>query len=114
MSISAGELRHRITIQTKSIERDENGFESQVWADYKKLFARVTPLSAKDLIAAQAAQAQTVARMKIRYRTDITTEMRVIHRGYIYAIDSPAQADNQSGLEYCTFLLSDGVEKFGG
>lgn len=111
----SSELRHRITIQSKNSGRDEDGFPvAEKWTDYKKLFARVTPLSAKDLIAAQAAQAQTVARLKIRYRTDITTEMRVIHRGYIYAIDSPALADNQSSLEYCTFLLSDGVEKFGG
>ncbi len=111
----SSDLRHRITIQKKTSGRDENGYDiGETWADHIKLWAKVSPLSAKDLLAAQAAQAQTVARMKIRYRTDITTEMRVIHRGYIYAIDSPPLADNQSGLEYVTFLLSEGVEKFGG
>lgn len=115
MSVRAGELRHRVTIQKSNGGRDENGYEiDEVWSDYIKLWAKVTPLSTKDLIAAQGAQAQTVARMKIRYREDITTKMRVIHRGYIYSIDGPPQADAESGLEYQTFMLSDGVEKFNG
>lgn len=112
MDIKAGELVHYITIQSKSIIEDENGIESEQWTDYKKLWAKVSPLSARDLVASQAAQAQTIARMKIRYRDDITTEMRVIHRNRIYAIDSPALADDQSGLVYCTFMLSNGVEKY--
>lgn len=115
MSLRAGDLRHRVTIQVSSSDRDEDGnFIEPTWSDHIKLWAKVTPLSTKDLIAAQAAQAQTVARMMIRYRMDITTEMRVLHRGYIYAIDGPPQADAESGLEYVTFMLSDGVEKYAG
>lgn len=109
------ELIHRVTIQKSNGGRDENNYEvDEVWSDHIKLWAKVTPLSTKDLIAAQGAQAQTVARMKIRYREDITTKMRVIHRDHIYAIDGPPQADAESGLEYQTFMLSDGVEKYAG
>jgi SPP1 family predicted phage head-tail adaptor len=108
----ASELRHRVTIQQKLIERDENNYPlPEVWIDHVKLWAKVTPLSAKDLLAAQAGQGKTVARMKIRYREDIDTTMRVIHKGRIYAIDSPPLDDPNSSYEYVTLLLSNGTEK---
>lgn len=108
----ASELRHRVTIQEKYVGRDENNYPlPEIWIDYAKLWAKVTPLSAKDLLAAQAGQAKTVARMKIRYREDIDTTMRVIHKGRIYAIDGPPLDDPNSSYEYVTFLLSNGTEK---
>lgn len=108
----ASELRHRVTIQQKYVERDENNYPlPEIWIDYAKIWAKVTALSAKDLLAAQANQAQTVARMKIRYREDIDTTMRVIHKNRIYAIDGPPLDDPNSSYEYVTFLLSNGTEK---
>ena len=67
MGQNAGELRHRVTIQHYVAGgRDEDGFEIEgSWQEYKKLWAKVTPLSAKDLISAQADQSEVVARMKI-------------------------------------------------
>lgn len=106
------ELRHRVTIQCKQSGRDENGYlQEESWIDHVKLWAKVTPLSAKDLLTAQAGQAKTVARMKIRYREDIDTTMRVIHKGRIYTIDGPPLDDPNSSYEYVTFLLSNGTEK---
>ncbi|WP_151802640.1 phage head closure protein [Acinetobacter guillouiae] len=109
----SNELRHRVQIQQKTDGRDENNYPiPEQWVDYKTLWAKITPLSARDLIAAQAAQSETVARLKINYRTDIETTMRVIHKGRIYAITSPALDDPDSGNEYCTFTLSGGLEKY--
>ncbi|MFU8927557.1 phage head closure protein [Acinetobacter puyangensis] len=112
--MQAGELRHRITVQVyQSGGRDDDGFPIPAqWIDYKKLWSKITPLSAKDLITAQANQSEVTARMKIRYRTDITTEMRVIWKGRVFAIQSQALDDNLTGNQYCTFLLSGGVEHF--
>ena len=116
MGIAAGDLRHRVTIQAYADGgRDEDGFPTpSTWTDYVQLWAKITPLSSRDLIAAQAAQSEVVARMVIRHRTDITTDMRVIYRGKIYAIASPGLDDNESGLVYTTFNLSGGVERFKG
>ncbi len=116
MGIAAGDLRHRVTIQAYADGgRDEDGFPTpSTWTDYVQLWAKVTPLSSRDLIVAQAAQSEVVARMVIRHRTDITTDMRVIYRGKIYAITSPGLDDNESGLVYTTYQLSGGVERFKG
>lgn len=113
-SINAGELCHRVVIQQNvNTERDDYGHEQPAnWQVFLTLWAKVSPLSAKDLIAAQAAQSQVIARLKIRYRTDIDTTMRVIFRGETYSIDSPALNDDETGNIYSTFLLSRGVEKF--
>lgn len=116
MAVSAGELRHRVIIQQYiSAGRDADGFDlSFGWAQYVKVWAKVTPLSTKDLLSAQAAQSEVTARMKLRYRTgtDIDTTMRVIWKGRIFAIDSQGLDDNDTGMEYTTFNLSGGVEQF--
>lgn len=116
MGIAAGELRTQVTIeQYGGGGRDEDGFEiASTWTEYAKVWAKITPLSSKDLINAQAAQSEVIARMVVRHRTDITTDMRVVHRGRIYAITSPGLDDNESGLVYTTYQLSGGVERFKG
>lgn len=107
----ASELRHRVVIQVKGPNRDADGYPISVdWTEYKKIWAKVTHLSGKDLIAAQANQSKVVARLKLRYRKDINTTMRVVYKDQIYAIDSQALEDNNSGNEYITFLLSQGTE----
>lgn len=113
MGISAGELRTQVTIEVFGVaERDEDGFEiGDGWSEYAKVWAKITPLSSRDIIASQAAGSEVVARMTVRHRTDITTEMRVIHRGEIYHIVSGGLHDNQNGLIYTTYQLSKGVER---
>ena len=111
MNSLANELRHRITIQKITSGRDEDGYPvSEQWVDYVQLWAKVTHLSGKDLIAAQANQSKVVARLKIRYREDITTEMRIIYKDKVYGINSQALEDTNTGYEYVTFLLSQGTE----
>lgn len=108
----ASELRHRVSIQVLGPDRDSDNYSIPVeWVEYKKLWAKVTHLSGKDLIAAQANQSKVVARLKIRYREDINTEMSVIYKGKRYAIDSQALEDVGSGNEYITFLLSEGIQR---
>lgn len=108
----ASELRHRVSIQILGLDRDSDNYPIPVeWVEYKKLWAKVTHLSGKDLIAGQANQSKVVARLKIRYREDINTEMSVIYKGKRYAIDSQALEDVGSGNEYITFLLSEGIQR---
>lgn len=112
MGVRAGELRHRVTIQSyNSGGRDADGFETPAtWVEHTKLWAKVTPLSSKDLISAKGELSEVTARLKIRYRTDINTDMRVIWKGRTFAIDSEGLDDNEDSMTYTTFNLSGGVE----
>lgn len=114
MANRAGEYIHRVQIQKFERTRNEHGHFTEAWVDHIKLWSRVTHLSGKDLISAQAAQSETVARLKIRYRDDIDSTMRVIYKNRIYAITSPALEDVDNGSTSVTFTLSNGVEKYVG
>lgn len=108
----ASELRHRVVIQSKGEGgRDEDGHPlPNEWTTYKTLYAKVTPVSARDLALSQSEVTEIVARMKIRYRTDIDTSMRVLWKDRIYTIDSEGLDDNVDSYTYTTFNLSTGVK----
>ena len=116
MAVNAGELKHRVTIQSYvKGGRDEDGYDlPSEWIDYKKAYAKITPLSTKDLLSAQAADSEITARMKVRYRTglDIDTTMRVVWKGHVFAIDSQGLDDSDTGVEFTTFNLNGGIEQF--
>lgn len=111
--MQAGKLRHRIDIEEMTTIRDpatgEYG-EPQWVARWPKCPARVEPLSARDLVAAQAAQSEATARMVIRYRAGVLPTMRIVYRNEVYSIEGPPLADPNSGLEYMTILVSKGVK----
>lgn len=112
MPVLAGQLRHRVTIE-KYIAgaRDDDGFAlPAAWVEHGKLWAKITPLSSKDLMRAQAEQSEVTARMLVRYNTEIDTTMRVIWKGRTFAIASEGLDDNEDGMTYTTFNLSQGVE----
>lgn len=114
MSIAAGKLRHRIAIQAHQyIGQDSStGEEVRKWATVRECWASIEPLSARDLIAAQAAQSKATARITIRYADDIGASMRILHvrRGkeVIYEIEGVLE-DATSGIEYITLLCAKGV-----
>ena len=116
MPVRAGQLRHRVTIEKyQEGGRDDDGFElPSGWSEHSKLWAKITPLSSKDLISAQGEQSEVIARMMVRYNTEIDTTMRVIWKGRTYAIDSEGLDDNEDGMTYTTFNLRSGVENHRG
>lgn len=109
----AGKLRHRIDIQELVAVRDPITLEfgEQDWVTrWEKCPARVEPLSARDLVAAKAAQSEATGRMVIRYRQGVLPTMRIIYRGEIYSIEGPPLEDDKSGRDYLTILVSKGVK----
>lgn len=107
----SGNYRHRLTLQRQTAAQNpETGaMGSAVWADVITVWGEFTPLSARDLIAAQAAQGEIVARAEIRYRSGIDTSMRLLHRGDVYVLTAPPLPDAKSGREHLTLLLAHGV-----
>jgi SPP1 family predicted phage head-tail adaptor len=85
----AGLLRHRITLQRATTTRDEAGQTIKAWADYATEWAEHEPLRGRELILAQAEQAETTDRFRLRYRNDVLASDRVVHEGVVYEITAP-------------------------
>lgn len=112
MSIQAGRLRHRVSIQRRQETQDpETGEITHSWVDvWSSVPAEIVPLSAREFIAAQSTQSEVVARMTIRYRDGLNAKMRIVHKGTPYNI-AGILPDANSGLSYITIPLSYGVNE---
>lgn len=113
----AGTLRHKIRIERYAYLTDDDGNviqdpstgeTSQEWQLVAEPWASIEPLSAREFLAAQAAQSKISARIVIRYRDGLDAAMRIVHRSKIYNIEG-SLADKNSGLEYLTLPVSEGV-----
>ena len=106
----AGDLRHPVVIQHQTTQQDPaTGEVVTAWVEFARVWAAVDPLSARDLIAAQASHSQASGRITIRYRPGVLPTMRILHRGQIFTIIGQPLPDRNSGLEYLTLVVATGV-----
>lgn len=107
MGLSAGKLRHRITLQSKTITTD--GYNKEVWKDYRSnVAAEVSFLSGNAVIASNAEHSKVVARIRIRFDAKINASMKIVFRNEVYAINA-ILPDNESGLQWLTLLVEKGA-----
>ncbi|HEJ6909085.1 TPA: phage head closure protein [Serratia marcescens] len=107
--MQAGKLSHRITLQKPvKVQDTTSGEMIDTWQDVSNLWAEVSPLSAREFVAAQAMQNAVTTRIKIRYRQDISAKHRILFRGNIFNIEG-VLPDPDSGLEYLTLPCSEGT-----
>lgn len=81
-------LRHRITLQTLTTQNDGYGGDAETWNDYKTVWASVEPLSGRELIQAQQTQTQYSHRIRTRFFSDFTEEMRIQYKSRTFEIES--------------------------
>lgn len=107
--MQAGKLRHRVTLQEPvKVQNPTTGAVINTWRDVSTIWAEVSPLSAREFIAAQASQGEISTRITIRYRPGVTRKHRILFRGAIYNIEG-VLPDPKSGREYLTLTCSEGV-----
>lgn len=109
--MQSGKLRHRIDFQSAAlVQNPETGEMVPGWSTvWEKVPASVEPLSTRAFFAAQAAQSEATTRIVIRYRTGVLPTMRILYRGTVHEIKGKPLADSQSGKEYLTILVAEGV-----
>jgi len=78
---NVGKLRERPTLQAQSQAVDSYGDIATTWADVATLWARFTPTKAAQVTLAGRDDAIREYTVTTRYRTDITTNSRLIWRG---------------------------------
>lgn len=91
--INAGELRHRITIQSPSNIQNEYGEievnSDETWIDFATVRASITPISGKEFFAAETVNSEITHKIKIRYIKGIASNMRVKFGDRYFDITSP-------------------------
>jgi SPP1 family predicted phage head-tail adaptor len=98
-SIRAGDLRERITVQSKSVTRNSIGDEVVTWPDFATVWAQVEPLRGREFFAAAQMQSSVEVRFRIRYRSDLTVDAhRVLWRGVTYDIRSLIDVDGRRNV----------------
>ena len=81
-----GDLRHRITFQKLTTEVNENGFEIQIWQNYKTVRSAVSNLSGREYYQAAAIKGEKTVKFLIRYVEDIDESMIILFRNKQYNI----------------------------
>ncbi|MEG6613762.1 phage head closure protein [Pseudoclostridium thermosuccinogenes] len=79
--MNPGKLKHRITIQHRVTDTDENGYPYTEWQEFTIAWAAKRGLSGREYYVAAAVQSENDVVFTIRYSnktSQITPEMRII------------------------------------
>lgn len=86
MSIKAGDLRQIVTLQRPRDHVNEKGRRITDWENVATVHAAKADVSGREFYVAQAFHAEDVVTWTLRWREDVTTEWRLMHRGAAYNI----------------------------
>jgi len=87
--LAAGELRQRIKIEEPTESQGNAGQVTRTWdtlSGASSLPARVEAVSGGESLRGRQVSAETRLVLTVRYRSDITTTMRVVYAGGTYGI----------------------------
>lgn len=106
--MNAGKLRERITIQQREKKKKPSGQVVGDWVDLCTVWAQVKCTNSKTVDSSGVVQHETVYRFYIRWRSEITAEMRVVWNGRIFELTGPP-ADWKSEKIGLTLLTKEQV-----
>ena len=82
-----GSLRHRVVFEQKTQSADDGGGFAESWSTLATVFAAVELDRGQEVVDAGRVVSANRLRLRIRYRDDVSSELRVIHKGRVHAID---------------------------
>lgn len=96
----AGDLRHRITFQSRSATRDALGGQSLTWNDVASVWADVAPLSGRELLSAQANKSDVSSMITIRWQAQFAdpaaiATWRIVYGARIFNIHASIDVDER-------------------
>jgi SPP1 family predicted phage head-tail adaptor len=75
--MNAGELDQRVTLQTATVTRDAVGGPVETWADTVTVWAKIRPLTGKQIAQAQQVSADVSTAVTLRWRAGVNAAMRL-------------------------------------
>lgn len=105
----AGALRHSVSIQRKIMTTDSHGGPVEAWDTVCTTNASIEPLQGREFIAAQAVNAETTGRIRMRYRSGIVPAMRVIFGTRVFNIQSVINPEERN--RELILMVSEGLNE---
>lgn len=87
-SLCAGDLSHKLRIEQKTETQSSSGAVGVTWALLATVWGDLQPLTGKEFIAAEQMTSKIEAKAYIRYRTDVTANMRIVFKSVNYNIEA--------------------------
>ena len=84
-----GKLNKRITFLKIEHEEDDMGQSKNVWTEYKTVWATVKPYKSSESAFMSKLKPEVTHRIYVRYRDDITADMRIYYHGRTFEISEP-------------------------
>lgn len=78
MPLNAGGLDRRIRIQQRAAGKDERGQKDGAWTTFATVWAQPMPKAGREFFAASQLQAELGFIWRVRFRDDVTADMRVL------------------------------------
>lgn len=87
--MKAGKMKRRITLQNLTVTKDTEGIETESWVSlYSNINAEIDPLKGKEYFQAATIGEENTVRFKIRYRSGVTSKLRLLYGSRIFNIRS--------------------------
>lgn len=94
-----GQLDRAITIQQRTVTQDAAGQEIETWSLLAVVWARIRPQKGGERFSAQQVVGKAVMTFRIRHRTDVTVQHRLVWDGKTWDIHDIREIGRRAALE---------------
>jgi SPP1 family predicted phage head-tail adaptor len=103
----AGQLRHRVTLQSQQLADDLAGGDDVSFRNVATLWANVSTSGGREFFEAKKLVPELTHQVEIRYRADVTPGMRFVLRNSVLRIHAAPDPDERRTrlLCMCTELV---------
>lgn len=98
---TVGALRQRVTIESPVDTPDGAGGFTRSFATLAQVWAKIEATSARDQFVEQRSEQSTTHIVTIRWRGDVRSQMRLLHRGRKLLIESVVDREEQRRFLIC-------------
>ncbi len=110
--MQAGQLSHSIVLQRRDLQRDSHGAQVATWSDVAQLRAAITPLTGREVLAAQAFSAQLTHQIVVRYTRCLSDplelpKLRILFGQRVFNIQ--AAINDEERNRQITLLVTEGL-----
>ena len=108
-----GGLNRRIEILEYVAVKDEYGGEDGEWKVLDRIWAKIEPISGTEYFQAQTVNAETVAKITIRYNPKINVMHRVRYQNILYEIIgvSDERTEHKASILNCKEMVNNGLQR---